>query len=84
MARRPGRSGEPDHPAVEAVGFDADTAKALGIGYANRGSMRGLVLVPVRLPDGSLAGYLGVTEARLPKEWHLTPQNVVQFPKKSA
>jgi hypothetical protein len=73
---------EADHPAVEAIGFDTATASALGIGFAGKGVMRGLVAVPVRLPDGTLAGYLGITEARLPNRWHLG-ENVVPM-KKSA
>jgi hypothetical protein len=39
--------------------------------------MRGTVAVPVRLPDGSLAGYVGITEAKLPTKWHLG--NVVKL-----
>ena len=74
---------EHDHPAVEAVGFDPETAERLGIGYAGRGTMRGTVAIPVRLPDGTLAGYIGITEAKLPKEWHLDTK-VVAFPKKTA
>ena len=42
------------------------------------------VAVPVRLEDGTLAGYVGITEAKLPKEWHLEPSNIVSFPKKTA
>ncbi|MDA9009576.1 CHC2 zinc finger domain-containing protein [Alphaproteobacteria bacterium] len=60
-----------DHDAVEAVGFSADDAKALGVGYAPRGLMRGTVAVPVRLEDGKLVGYLGITEAKLPNNWNL-------------
>lgn len=71
---------EPEHPAVEAVGFDAETAKALGIGYAGKGIMRGTVAVPVRLPCGTLAGYIGITEAKLPSSFKLT-SNIVKFPR---
>jgi len=71
-----------DHDAVAAVGFDAETAQALGIGYAPKGLMRGMVAIPVRLEDGSLAGYIGVTEAKLPPKFHLG--NVVPFQKKTA
>ena len=38
---------------------------------------------PVRLEDGSLAGHIGITEARLPKEFFLD-RKVVPFPKKTA
>lgn len=71
------------HMAVEAVGFDQETAEALGIGYASKGMMRGTVAVPIRLPDGTLAGYIGITEAKLPARFHLTPANVVRFQKKA-
>lgn len=73
-----------EHPAVETVGFDPETAQALGIGYASKGILRGTVAVPIRLEDGSLAGYIGITEAKLPPKFHLTPPNVVSFPKKTA
>ena len=39
-------------------------------------------LIPIRLSTGELTGYIGITEAKLPKEFHLS--NVVTFPKKSA
>jgi hypothetical protein len=68
---------------VDAVGFDPETAKALGIGYASKGLMRGTVAVPIRLEDGTLTGYLGITEAKLPPKWHLSP-NVLPLQKKSA
>ena len=35
-----------------------------------------------RLPIGELTGYIGVMEAKLPKEFHLS--KVVTFPKKTA
>ena len=73
---------EAGHPAVEAVGFDLEAAETIGIGYAGRGIMRGTVAVPIRLPDGTLAGYIGITEAKLPTRFHLTP-TVVQFQRKA-
>ena len=57
---------EHEHVAVEALGFAAEDAKALGIGYCPKGIMRGTLAVPVRLEDGTLAGYIGITEAKLP------------------
>jgi CheY-like chemotaxis protein len=38
--------------------------------------------IPIRLPTGELTSYIGKTEAKLPKEFHLS--NVVTFPKKTA
>jgi DNA primase len=68
------------HPAVEAAGFDPDEAKALGIGYAPKGIMRGTVAVPIRDDQGVLLAYIGVTEARLPPKG-LLGTNVLKFPK---
>ncbi len=62
---------EADHPAVEAIGFELADAATLGIGYAPRGTMRGTVAIPVRRGDGTLAGYIGITEAKLPPKWTL-------------
>jgi DNA primase len=59
-----------EHEAVEVLGFDPEDAKALGIGFAPRGLMKGMVAIPVRLPDGTLAGYIGVTDAKLPPTWN--------------
>ena len=62
---------EPDHPAVEALGMEPDTAEALGMGYAPRGILKGTVAVPIRTDTGQLAGYVGITEATLPPKWNL-------------
>lgn len=62
---------EHDHAAVVTVGFDPDTAKALGIGYAAKGIMRGTVAVPIRDENGNLTGYIGITEARLPSSFRI-------------
>ena len=62
---------EHDHAAVEALGLMPEDAQALGIGYAPRGTMRNLVAVPIRREDGLIAGYIGITEAQLPKKWEL-------------
>jgi DNA primase len=74
---------EADHAAVEAVGFDSHTAQQLGIGYAAKGLMRGTVAIPVRLEDGTLAGYIGITEAKLPSKWHGVASNVVPLTRKT-
>lgn len=63
---------EPDHEAVIALGLEPDVASALGVGYAPRGVLRGTVAVPIRRPDGEIAGYIGLTEiAKLPPRWTL-------------
>jgi DNA primase len=69
---------EADHPAVEAVGFDLEVAKSLGVGYAGKGIMRGTVAIPIRDEHGQLLGYIGVQEARLPPSF---TGKVIQFPK---
>ncbi len=71
-----------DHVTVESLGIDAGTAESLGIGYAAKGMMKGYVAIPVRLPTGELTGYIGITEGKVPKEFHLS--KVVTFPKKTA
>ena len=60
-----------DHEAVVALGFDPEFAKTVGLGYAPRGVMRGTVAIPVRSSNGNLLGYIGVTDAKLPSNWHI-------------
>jgi DNA primase len=72
---------EHTHDAVQVLGFDAETAEQLGIGYAGKGLMRGTVAVPIRLEDGTLVGYLGITEAKLPPRWQIPTTNVVKLKK---
>lgn len=55
---------------MEALGLSQETAEALGIG--SKGMMKGYVAIRIRLPTGELTGYIGVTEAELPKEFHLS------------
>ena len=62
---------EADHIAVANLGIDPEHAETLGIGYAPRGTLRGLVAVPIRREDGLIAGYIGITEAQLPPKWVL-------------
>lgn len=60
-----------DHDAITALGFPEAVAKAVGIGYAPRGILRGKVAIPVRLPNGKLIGYCGIEDATLPSDWKL-------------
>ena len=71
---------ESEHDAVVAVGFDTRIAEELGIGYASKGLMRGLVAIPIRDANGILRGYIGVEDCRLPKDFQ-QPENVVPFKK---
>ena len=59
-----------DHELVQTIGFPKLTAEALGIGYAPKGIMRGKVAVPIHA-NGSIVGYIGITEAKLPPRWQL-------------
>ncbi len=61
-----------DHEAVMALGLDPDVALALGLGYAPRGVLKGTVAVPLRNRDGTIAGYIGLTDVeKLPPKWEL-------------
>lgn len=66
-----------EHPSVLAVGFAPEDAERLGIGYANKGILRGTVAIPLRTPEGVLVGYAGITEATLPKELRFPETNIV-------
>ena len=57
---------DPAHPSVLTLGFTADIAKALGIGYAGKGIMRGRVCIPLRTADGKLVAYAGFNPAQEP------------------
>ena len=70
-----------DHEMVQAIGFTAEDAEALGIGYCAKGTLRGHVAVPVRLEDGTLSGYVGIDDAKLPTRWH--GLNIVPFRKRA-
>ena len=60
-----------------ATGLGTEIAVAIGAGYAPRGTMRGNVLIPIRLASGELIGYVGVQEIIPPPRWNLPKTNVV-------
>ena len=67
---------EPLHPSVSALGFTEEVAKAVGIGYAPKGTMKGRCLIPLRTEEGKLVGYIGFNPAlepqfKLPSKWKL-------------
>lgn len=72
---------ESEHAAVVAIGFDPEKAKALGIGYAPKGLMRGTVAIPIRDAHGDLLGYIGIEDCRLPPDFMT---NVVSLDKRRA
>jgi hypothetical protein len=53
--------------------------KRWGLGMRRR-ARKGYVAIPIRLPTGELTGYIGITEGKVPKEFHFS--NVVTFPKR--
>lgn len=58
-----------DHEAVQQLGFSPETAKRLGVGFANKGMMKGRVVIPL-YDNGTLAGYIGIApgaDVKLPK-----------------
>lgn len=74
---------DPDHPGVDAVGFDTDFAKEHGIGFSSSGAGKGYVLIPFRDERGTLLGYIGSQdELWLPREFK-PPQNITPFPKRA-
>ena len=75
---------DPEHEAVMATGLDPEIAALIGAGYAPKGTMRGQVLLPVRLPTGELIGYLGVEEVVEPTKWQLPDPKVVKLRPKQA
>lgn len=51
---------DPFHESVEELGITPMTADKVGIGYADKGTMKNRVLIPIRLEDGTLIGYCGI------------------------
>jgi len=67
-----------DHPAIAALGLTAAVCAALGIGYAPKGLMRARVVFPLRLPDGTLTGYMGLATAGDQAPLILFPKNLAE------
>jgi hypothetical protein len=51
---------EHSHQVADLLGLSAATLEALGGGYASKGTMAGRLLIPLRMEDGRLVGYLGI------------------------
>jgi len=49
-----------EHPVADLLGLSAATLEALGGGFAPKGTMAGRLLIPLRMDDGRLVGYLGI------------------------
>lgn len=71
---------DPEHPSVMMLGFSEEVAKALSLGFCSKGVLSGTVAIPLRLEDGTIAGFIGIQDAKLPSRWNLT-QKVVPIRK---
>jgi hypothetical protein len=49
-----------NHPVIEALQLSQTVCQAIGIGVGTDGDMTERLAIPLRLPDGTLAGYLGI------------------------
>lgn len=58
------------HEALDPFIVDEDVRRLLGIGVDTRGYLKGLIAIPLRLPDGTISGFVGVplgTALKFPK-----------------
>lgn len=59
-----------EHEALQPF-LEPDVARQLGIGVDVRGYLRGYIAIPLRLPDGTISGFVGVpigTALKFPKQ----------------
>ena len=56
---------------IAALGITEEDAARLGIGYAATGFHRGSVVLAIRNPDGTIAGFAGIKDGqlKLPTKW---------------
>ena len=50
---------DPDHPYLKNRGFTQETIRHFGLGYCNRGLMKGRIAIPLHDQEGKLIGYAG-------------------------
>jgi len=62
---------DPEHPYLKERGFTAETIRHFGLGYCNRGLLRGRIAIPLHDPQGRLVGYAG----RLTKDAEISEAN---------
>jgi hypothetical protein len=67
---------ETDHEIVELLGLTPRALELIGGGYAPKGTMAGRLLIPLRLPTGVLAGYLGIATREEQEPLLLFPKNL--------
>ena len=68
-----------EHADVRLLGFRVEDAKGIGIGFS---AEHGTVLIPIRLEDGHLAGYIGAADITLPERWIFPSPKVVPLRRK--
>ena len=62
---------DPNHPYLKERGFTDETIRHFGLGYCNRGMLRGRIAIPLHDPQGKLVGYAG----RLTKDSEINERN---------
>src|SRR6267142_5717926 len=50
---------DPDHPYLRERGLTAETIKAFGIGFCEKGMMAGRIAIPISNPEGAVVAYAG-------------------------
>ncbi len=53
------RNLDPDHPYLKGRGLTPETIATFGLGYCNKGLMKGRIAIPLHDTDGTLIGYAG-------------------------
>jgi DNA primase len=53
------RTLDPNHPYLKERGFTDETIRHFGLGYCNRGMLKGRIAIPLHNPHGQLVGYAG-------------------------
>lgn len=57
------------HPYLRERGFSRETVEHFGLGYCNRGMLKGRIAIPIHDPSGALVAYAGrITDDRLVSE----------------
>lgn len=67
---------ETAHPVAEMLGLSAATLDAIGGGFKKKGTMPGRLLIPLRMADGTLVGYLGIATKAEQEPLLLFPKNL--------
>jgi hypothetical protein len=69
---------ETDHEVIGLLGLTPEACEALGAGFAPKGTMAGRVLIPLRLPNGTLVGYCGIATRDDQEPLLLFPKNIAE------